>query len=372
MDKNLEKYKETYVPLLNEYARKLLQVNEASDYAHIPQVFIPEWGVDYFKSDIRIAFVGLETYGWGDTETFLNEYKQGSVESAYDMSEFQALDFLHWNDTHRHTFWGFNSFFLGALYGLKNWEVLKWGQHKDILRTIAWGNATSIERWGNCAGYGSKNWDAWLKAKTESTVFDDIELLLTTCRPHVVLLLCGKNDGRRYLRNQTDAARKPIWTGGNVEIYRIGETYVFHAFHPAAMKFNGGAQHYAQIIREKMIEYGVFRPLPSSVKDDAVSESFIMDLIRASLVMPRPDTFEVVKKVAVLLRKQESIMPVSMLTRILNGVGCRNNWGDEYAGGRGVYRMLHHFYHRSGLNDEERDAIAMAFVNEWGWHPWDK
>lgn len=44
MDKNLEKYKEAYVPLLNEYAEKLLQAHEASAYAHIPQAFIPEWG----------------------------------------------------------------------------------------------------------------------------------------------------------------------------------------------------------------------------------------------------------------------------------------------------------------------------------------
>ena len=25
-----------------------------------------------------------------------------------------------------------------------------------------------------------------------------------------------------------------------------------------------------------------------------------------------------------------------------------------------------------GLDEEEKEAIAMAFVNESGWHPWDK
>ena len=77
-------------------------------------------------------------------------------------------------------------------------------------------------------------------------------------------------------------------------------------------------------------------------------------------------------KIAVMLRKQESLMPVSMLVRILNNLGCRNNYGGLYAGGRGTYRMLQHFYYRDGLNEEEKDAIAMAFVNESGWHPWDK
>ena len=372
MDKNFDAYKETYIPLLRDYAKSLLGMFPADEYAGIPQNFIPEWGIDYFKSDIRIAFVGLETRGWGDMSNFLRDSEKDDYSSAYDMSEFQDLNFLNWNDTHRHTFWGFNSFFLGALYGLKNWEVLKWGQHKDILRTMAWGNATSVERWPNCKGYGAKNPSAWEQAKRESSRFDDINLLLRTCRPHVVLLLCGKAVGMSYLRNCSESERRPVWSGGQIEVYRVGGAYVFHASHPAAMKFNGGAAHYAKLIRDKMIEYGVFRPLPPSIKDDSISESFIIDLLRREFSIDHPNTFDVVMKIAVTLRKQESLMPVSMLVRILNNLGSRNNYGGLYAEGRGTYRMLQHFYYRDGLNEEEKDAIAMAFVNESGWHPWDK
>lgn len=84
------------------------------------------------------------------------------------------------------------------------------------------------------------------------------------------------------------------------------------------MKFNGGAAHYAKLIRDKMIEYGVFRPLPPSIKDDSISESFIIELLRREFSIDYPNTFDVVMKIAVMLRKQESLMPVSMLVRILN------------------------------------------------------
>ena len=372
MSDRLEFYKSIYVPLLKDYSRRLLSRLEADAYDLIPQNFIPEWGVDYFKSDLRIAFVGLETYGWGNMSSFLKSAQDGDVSSAYDMSEFQNLDFLNWNNTHRHTFWGFNSFFLGALYGLKNWEVLKWGQHKDILKSIAWGNATSIERWCKCYEHGARNKHAWEIAKQESLAFDDITLLQKVCSPHAILLLCGKQDGTFYLRNCNNSEKSPIWTGDKVEVYKIGSTYIFHAYHPSAMKFNGGAQHFATVIREKMIEFGVFKPLPQSTKDDAATEEYILNMIHESFRCDRPNTFEVVLKIATFLRKQESLMPISMLCRIINNAGCRNNWDGEYLGGRGMYRMLHHFYHRNGLSDEERDAIAMSFVNEYGWHPWDK
>ena len=211
-----------------------------------------------------------------------------------------------------------------------------------------------------------------LQFEGEDHIFDDITLLQKVCRPHAVLLLCGKGDGAFYLRNCSNSEKTPVWQGDSIEVYKIGETFLFHAYHPAAMKFNGGAQHFADVIREKMIEFEVFKPLPQSTKDDAATETYILNKIRENFHCDRPNTFEVILKIAVFLRKQESLMPVSMLSRIINNAGCRNNWGGEYSGGRGVYRMLHHFYHRNGLSDEEKDAIAMSFVNEYGWHPWDK
>lgn len=275
MNPEFENYKSIYEPLLHAYAKQLLSQFEPEAYDLIPQNFVPQWGCDYFKSELRIAFVGLETYRWGNMKEFLEEARRGDVSSAYDMSAFQDLEFLNWNNTHRYTFWGFNSFFLGALYGLENWEVLKWGQHKEILKAILWGNATSVERWEKCVEHGAKDKRAWNAAKNESIVFDDIRLLQKACKPHAALLLCGKRSGRLYLRNCSQEERKPIWTGDGLEIYRIGDMYAFHAYHPAAMKFNGGAKHYADLIREKMIEYGVFRPLPQCVKDDSISKEYI-------------------------------------------------------------------------------------------------
>ena len=87
--------------------------------------------------------------------------------------------------------------------------------------------------------------------------------------------------------------------------------------------------------------------------------------------MPRPVTFDVVLHLALTLRKQEAVMAVSMLTRILNKLGCKTNWNEEYAGGRGVFHMLSCFFRRPGLKKEEKEAIAGSFANEQGLYPYD-
>ena len=45
MNKDFEAYKKTYIPLLRDYAKSLLAMFPADEYAGIPQNFIPEWGV---------------------------------------------------------------------------------------------------------------------------------------------------------------------------------------------------------------------------------------------------------------------------------------------------------------------------------------
>ena len=82
-------------------------------------------------------------------------------------------------------------------------------------------------------------------------------------------------------------------------------------------------------------------------------------------------TFDVLLHLALMLRKQEAVMAVSMLTRILNKLGCKTNWNEEYAGGRGIFHMLSCFYFRAGLNEEEKTAIARSFANEQGLYPYD-
>lgn len=367
MDEELKKYKEVYVPMLKTYAKELLEHNDADAYKGIPSIFLPSYGVNYFKSDLRIAFVGMETYGWGDMSDFLKEAQKGDVSYAYDMSEFQGLKFVDWG-SHRYTFWGFNLFFLGALYGLKDWELLKKREHAEILKSIAWGNASSVERFGNLKNVPNAVWEI---AKKKSRDFDDITLLQKVLKPNAVLLLCGGNEGKSYLRNCGDAGKKPIFKSQRLNVYKIDEMYVFHAYHPNYMKFSGGAAEYAAEIREKMIEYKVFKQLPSFAKDDTFTEESICKTLREEFPIPRPVTFDVVLHLALMLRKQEAVMAVSMLTRILNKLGCKTNWNEEYAGGRGVFHMLSCFYNRTGLKKEEKEAIAGSFVNEQGLYPYD-
>ena len=271
MNEGLEKYKEVYVPMLKAYAKELLEQNDADSYKGIPSIFLPSFGVDYFKSDLKIAFVGMETYGWGDMSDFLKEAQKGDVSYAYDMSEFQGLKFVDWG-SHRYTFWGFNLFFLGALYGLKDWELLKKREHAEILKSIAWGNVSSIERFENLKNVPYAVWNV---AKEKSCDFNDITLLQKVFKPDAVLLLYGGNKGKRYLRNCGDAGKTPIFKSTQLDVYKIDEMYVFHAYNPSYMKFSGGATEYAEKIRNKMIEYSVFKPSPSFTKEDTFTEESI-------------------------------------------------------------------------------------------------
>jgi len=364
------KYQTYYRPLLEQYAASLTAEFPAEAYKKIPHLFLPEWGKNYERSLVKMAFVGLETYGWGDSSEFLRQISRGEWDDVFNVSEFQNLDYVKWTNGHRYTFWGFVMYFLGALYGVKNWELLKKKQHANILNDFVWGNATSIERWGNCDP-NVVNYAVWDVAKRESRRFDDFQHIKNLFDPRVVIMTCGKNEGRDYLRN---TEKELLWDRDNVRLYKTEGTLIFHMPHPNNMRFNCGADFYAKVIRAGLQEYGLFAPIEEFADMDVEAEKILKALV-SQLKSADVSTKEAVGLIATALRKQEARISVRMLCRILNDAGYRTSYGSEYSSGRGSYKMIAgawQYYQHKLKQTEIAEDIALAFTKPNGEYAyWD-
>jgi len=359
-----EKYDDYYRPLVEKYAKELRSSFPLEAYKTIPQLFLPQWGKNYERSLVKMAFVGLETYGWGDTYNFLRQIENGDWDDVLSVSEFQNLDYVNWTSGHRYTFWGFVMYFLGALYNVKNWEVLKQKKHANLLSDFVWGNATSIERWKNCNA-NVVCFDVWNAVKKASIDFDDFQHIRILFNPQVVIMTCGKRVGRNYLRN---TAKKMLWSKEQVDLYKTEDALIFHMPHPNNMRFNKGADFYASIVREGLKEHDLFVPLKQFSDIDMEVETFLKNLV-GQLKKNAVSTKDAVAMVASALRKQDACISVRMLCRILNDAGYTTSYGTEYSAGRGSYKMIasvwKHFQYLQKRPDIAED-IALAFTKPNG------
>ena len=71
MDKLRNRLIEQYAPLAELFFKAIDGLNVEG----IPAPHIPIMGHNYEKSKYRIAFIGMETYGWSDIEEFCETVK---------------------------------------------------------------------------------------------------------------------------------------------------------------------------------------------------------------------------------------------------------------------------------------------------------
>lgn len=196
MDKSIKQsYIEIYKPLLTEFENR---VKDCS-YKGIPEPFLPLHGQLYETADVRIAFVGMETHGWGDTHDFIVDINNNIDQVMFrHFEEFDELEFRFWGSNFGNSFWDFNFKFLAAYHGIDNWKVVKSGKHEDILRSFAWGNTNSIERYHITAKKNSVEYDNWLTVKKASKKFDAASHILKILRPDIMVIL-NWNTGEEWL-----------------------------------------------------------------------------------------------------------------------------------------------------------------------------
>jgi len=377
---------EYYKPLLASFVKEVDDANVSvqgsfdTAYAKIPEVFLPAFGTQYEQSLVRIAFIGRDTLGWGKgiLQT-LDNFRQSRWDNMFDMSEFQSLQYLDWSRG-RYTFWGFALYVLAWLYDVENWELLKRGNHSDILRGFAWGNVNSIERMDSGTIKGAANsfsgsdrnvfWRAYDVVKRASRSLDDYRHFANVLAPHVVFMTCGWGDCQRYLKNSNPG--DPIYSEpeADLRVFEIGDAIIINMPHPQRIMYrqdNHKADYYAKRIREILEQHNKMLPMKNEFISDVQMSKEFLSVFANQLDCRTMSTCDAVKKIAIEMRKQDACMTVRFLCEVLNSCGFRTNYNEIYRAGRGSYRMLSWFYRKlEKVEPESAEAIAMAFKNPNG------
>lgn len=384
-------YSKYYRTMVQSFVDEVCGQFPVERFERIPQLFLPAWGKNYENALTRIVFVGRDTLGWGSMPEMVEAVREKAWTKVFDIREFQNLDYVEWGARNRYTFWGFILYFLAWMYGVKDWEVLKAKEHRDILSSFAWGNANSIERWSSKTfarlELSPKQWaelsEAYSVVKAASEKFDNIEHLKTLLNPDVVFVMCEVTDCRRYLgdyftQNELKEERIPE---ANLRVFKIGEMLVVNIPHPQGIMYRSDshkADYFVKKLKRLLLKYG--KTLTLRGKDEFVADANLAERFLNTFVKKLdPDvlsTREATAEIAVELRKQGARMTVDMLCRILNKAGFRTNYGNggEYKAGRGSYCMLSKFYHayEDSNRGEIAEAIAEAFTRRDGTYAYER
>lgn len=366
--------KTVYRPLLDEFVRELAKY-PSSDYAGIPHPFLPEVGRNYDHALKRIAIVGKETRGWDpNLDSFIPDYLANGFDFDAEMEAFRNLEFKDsgWMGDRptRASFWGFWMNVLAKVYGIQNWKDIQNGQYDILLDSFVWGNANAIET------YTSEGVDAsapgYQRAKElAERLFDSIDLLVRATDPHAVILLCSVPERNRYLGPGFKVVES---IDDKVMVLRRGDLLVFHAPHPNSQRwYAGGADVFAQIMRDLLAKNELFCPLPDVLDNGLLPEAKRI-LVRECAGIHK---FEAIAKVAHALRQQHSYMTArDLCLEILNPAGHRTNRGTPFTGNtQGPCRLVatawRHF-HNSERRPDVAEDIALSFTDVDGNYAYDK
>jgi hypothetical protein len=258
MDKTIrQSYIDTYKPLLTEFANEI----KGSSYTGIPEPFLPVHGKLYETAKTRIAFVGMETRGWGDTSNFVSDINDKIDEVMFrNFEEFDDLEFRFWGSNFGNSFWDFNFKFLAAYYGVDNWKEVKNGEHENILRSFAWGNTNSIERYHVTAKNNGVDYDSWLCVKNASKQLDGAKHILNILRPDIMVILnWGTNEEWLIKGLSTPVNRQEI--DNHLWYYYLPDTktHVLWTAHPTWLSknkiFGKHIDDLVVFVKQKMTEH---------------------------------------------------------------------------------------------------------------------
>jgi hypothetical protein len=168
-------------------------VKEAGDAIPkgIPEVHLPLWGKQYAKADLRVAFIGRDTKGWGDMGAFLEEAKRNVGSAIFRTEEeFHELPFTDWTNNFGTTFWDTVLQYLAMFHGVLDWKDLKRREIPDVLHSFVWANTNAVEQWGVTAAHNGADFESWQRLKeTSERNLDSFSAILKVFRPHVAIVM---------------------------------------------------------------------------------------------------------------------------------------------------------------------------------------
>jgi hypothetical protein len=357
-----EKYIAYYKPLVREFVEKAGSLRHP-DIKQMPEPHFPLFGKDYETSALRLAIIGQDTRGWGDLRNFLaTEKVSPGSQLQGGLEEFREHEFTEWGNT-RQTFWGFAMMMLAAMHGQENWGLMKQGKMIEILNSFAWAECNAIELHSSKPSKLGVPWDYWKEVREAGKHLDRFKHIAETLRPHVAIILYRGLNPSVYFEGYE---YEVISEDGRLVHYRLPEINVdvIHAPHPGSMNRIEGADHFVAKIREIFLQHKITVPFPEFLSSQADGAE-VMDYLlkRMADIGAGQDKYEFVARVAEELAKRETFMSVPALMDLVNAKGGRTNYGTQYEGGRGSYKLVSGTYHRmmaAGTPDRAHN-VAVAF-----------
>lgn len=358
-----QRYFKYFTPLVKEFVSEVDRLDNPR-IERMPQPHLPLFGSGYERSAFKLVIVGQDTRKWGDLNKFIAAEKgKPGCRLRDELAEFRTREFVEWGPR-RQTFWGFVMMTLAALHDHANWEVMKQRKLKEVLDSFGWAETNAVELYMSTArGLGVPE-GYWNEVRKAGDRFNRFQHIVEVLRPDAVLILNrGLNKDRYFEGYNLETVEK----AGRMIHYRIREVgvEVLLAPHPLSMNRREGTSPFRDKIKKLFADRGLTATFPKFVDGRSeAAETTRFVLKNAPPLSPEFDKYDFVAWVAEELAKRESFMSVPTLVSLLNRHGGKTNYGTEFGGGRGSYRLVSGTYHRldrAGKGDAA-DRVAQRFL----------
>ncbi len=274
MERLKERLMKQYAPLVEGFVKEIGDLNLTG----IPAPHIPIMGEDYVSAKYRMAFIGIETYGWEDMNVFLETAKKNSGDAVFLMENtINDLEHLGWANNYHATFWGFVFKFLAKFYKVGFDDLVQKKAYPELLRSFVWGNTNSIERYHVTAESNAVNRETWEKVKRASICFDSLNNIVKSVNPKLLFVLnysvnldyIQSDDAVRLfgipVENKKDIMWLQVDEKRKIEYYylRDDDVHIILMPHPRWMGQRGdGIYSYVDNAIELICKYNIWDCLP--------------------------------------------------------------------------------------------------------------
>lgn len=370
-----DRLREEYAELVKDFAKKVKNLKVDG----IPAPHIPIVGNHYDNCAYKIAFVGMETYGWYNIHEFLNLAKNKPKEAVTKCEGwFDPKGMI--KNSGKGTFWEFIIKFLERFYNLKEGELKKVkedGSYHEILSSIIWGNSNSIERYTVTAKRNGADFANWKKVKEYSKSLDSINHIIKAAEPRIVIITYKYidkdyilGDGEIYkeipeAKLTFSCEHRYSCENSKHDIVfryfylREHNTHVFVTPHPTWIDvYSGiGSSNYIDVLIKVIKEYKIWSHMPECIDDWEQKNENKSDSIYK---------YKLIAELANFMVERGLVMTGQELQIFFNNNKIRKRGGTKYSeeGGRGIHSVIK-FAWRYFYNKREYQIalnISRAFV----------
>ena len=375
-----ERLKEQYAPLVEQFVKEINELNVTG----IPAPHIPIMGKNYVSAKYKMAFIGMETYGWEDINLFLKTARESCGDAVFLMeSTINNFEHLGWAKNYHATFWGFVFKFIAKFYKIGFDDLVNQKAYPELLRSFVWGNTNSIERYHVTAASNAVDQETWEKVKKASICFDSINNIVKSANPRLFFVLNSSvdkdyiesDDSVRQLgvpvENKKSVMKHVVDDKRKIVYYylRDDNVHIISMPHPTWMGlYSGfGLDSYVDIAIDLIREYNIWGSIPESHND---WKGETQEINKSSISFKRA----LIADLAATLMNNNLVMSGRELQALLNMNHVLTQYGSSYSegGGRGIHRLITQVwkYYYEKKDYQTAYNISRAFVNQNGEYAW--